>query len=119
MQLDAGIFGAQCRPLGLGLLHPVFAEHALAGRKKGHDGFSRKGFRHGDKLHLRGWRAKATARVLDCRPYRLKALAVAARFTRHEARFCLTDQGFSGDGPLPKNSRKYANLVRTRTSRTS
>ena len=31
MQFEIAVAGAQRRPLGLGFLHPVFAEHALAG----------------------------------------------------------------------------------------
>ena len=43
----------QRRPFGLGLLHPVFAEHALSGGDDRLDRLGAEGFRHRDQRHRR------------------------------------------------------------------
>ena len=50
MQLDAGMALAQRRPFGLGLLHAVLAEQAMAGVEDGLDVLGAKRLGDGDKM---------------------------------------------------------------------
>jgi hypothetical protein len=49
VELDAGSFRLQLRPLGPRLLHPVLAEDALSRRDRRPDGLRIEGLRHRDE----------------------------------------------------------------------
>ena len=72
MKLDAGRLGAQRGPFALGLLHAVFAEHALAGRNRRAYGIAIEGFgdrhqrhRFGPAAGLAGGLADPVANVVE------------------------------------------------------
>ena len=51
MERDAGMPLPQRRPFGLGLLHPVLAEHPLPGGDHRLDGVGAEGLGHRDQGH--------------------------------------------------------------------
>jgi hypothetical protein len=53
MQFEMAVAGAQRRPLGLGFLHPVFPEHALAGGNHRLDRIGAEGLCNRDQCHAR------------------------------------------------------------------
>ena len=64
----------QRRPFGLGLLHPVFAEHALSGGDDRLDRFGAEGLRHRDQRDGCGIAPGIAAGARDFLAYRRKSV---------------------------------------------
>ena len=72
MQFDIGKFGLEDRPFRLGLLHPVFAEDAVAGFEQRPDGSGFESLGDGDERHRAGRPAGCRFRRGDLRLDRAK-----------------------------------------------
>ena len=80
MQFEIAVAGHQRRPLGLGLLHPVFAEYALAGGNHRLDRVGAERLRHRHQRHACRIATGVAAGARDFRAHRRKSAPLVHAF---------------------------------------